>query len=185
MQSRPHSRVRASDSAVCSSVPASTGGGATQRSSGGGSGQTTTVSCWTVARRDAQAAEQHGDAEGEPPHIFSSAVRSGSGIRQPAAQSPSARGAALGLHHARGLMDDLAQLLEIGLGATGRPAVCRPQGELHGARGVDWLKEPLRNAFQAHFSKRYTYEDLREEALNPRQKSLFDEEEPEPSCFCD
>ena len=22
-------------------------------------------------------------------------------------------------------------------------------------------------------------------ALNPRQKSLFDEEEPEPSCFCD
>ena len=46
-------------------------------------------------------------------------------------------------------------------------------------------KEPLRNAFQAHFSKRYTYEDLREEALNLRQKSLFDEEEPEPSCFCD
>ena len=46
-------------------------------------------------------------------------------------------------------------------------------------------KEPLRNAFQAHYSKRYTYEDLREEALNPRQKSLFDEEEPEPSCFCD
>ena len=88
-QSRPHSRVRASDSAVCSSVPASTGGGATQRSSGGGSGQTTTVRCWTVARRDAQAGEQqqHGDAEGEPPHIFSSAVRSGSGIRQPAAQS--------------------------------------------------------------------------------------------------
>ena len=37
----------------------------------------------------------------------------------------------------------------------------------------------------AHFSKRYTYEDLREAALNPRQKSLFDEEEPEPSCFCD
>ena len=46
-------------------------------------------------------------------------------------------------------------------------------------------KERLRNAFQAHFSKRYTYEDLREEALNPRQKSLVDEEEPEPSCFCD
>ena len=38
---------------------------------------------------------------------------------------------------------------------------------------------------RAHFSTRYIYEDLREEALNPRQKSLFDEEEPELSCFCD
>ena len=34
-------------------------------------------------------------------------------------------------------------------------------------------------------SQRGTPTDLREEALNPRQKSLFDEEEPEPSCFCD
>ena len=44
-------------------------------------------------------------------------------------------------------------------------------------------RKPLRQPRQARFSKRFSIAELREEALNPRQMELLDDE-PEVDCFC-